>query len=65
VADDGNVNVDVSQEASLQMNSTPSAGAQTLVSLWQNNMIGIRAEREINWQKKRAQAVCYIDGVAY
>ncbi len=65
MADDGNVNVDVSQEASLQMNTTPSAGAQSLVSLWQNNLIGIRAEREINWQKRRAQAVAYIDGVGF
>ena len=65
LADDGNVTLDVSQEASLQMVTNPSAGAQSLVSLWQNNLIGLRAEREINWQKRRAAAVAYLDGVAY
>jgi HK97 family phage major capsid protein/HK97 family phage prohead protease len=65
VADEGGVRVDVSREASLQMSSTPSSGAQSLVSLWQNNDIGIRAERMVNGQKRRASAVTYIDGVFY
>lgn len=65
LADDGNITLDVSQEASVQMNSAPSAGAQSLVSLWQNNLVGLRAEREINWQRRRDQAVGYIDGVSY
>ena len=65
LADDGNVTIDVSQEASVQMNTAPSAGAQSLVSLWQNNLIGVRAEREINWKKRRAAAVAYVDGIAY
>jgi hypothetical protein len=47
------------------MNTAPSAGAQSLVSLWQNNLIGVRAEREINWKKRRAAAVAYVDGIAY
>ena len=64
-ADDGQVALDASQEASLQMSSTPSAGAQSLVSLWQNNLIGIRAERFMNWQRRRDAAVTYIDGVFY
>lgn len=63
LADDGDVVIDVSQEASLQMNSTPSAGAQSLVSLWQNNLIGVRAERFINWARRRNSAVVYIDAV--
>jgi hypothetical protein len=64
-ADDGQVMLDASQEASLQMSSTPSAGAQSLVSLWQNNLIGIRAERFMNWQRRRDAAVTYIDAVFY
>lgn len=62
-ADDGGVRLDASEQASLQMDSAPSAGAQTLVSLWQNNLVGIRAERMMNWQRKRDTAVYYIDAV--
>jgi len=62
-ADDGGVRLDASEQASLQMDSAPSAGAQSLVSLWQNNLVGIRAERFMNWQRKRDSAVYYIDSV--
>lgn len=53
LADDGGISIDMSQEASVQMNDAPSAGAQSLVSLWQNNLIGIRAEQYINWGARR------------
>lgn len=68
LADDGGVTLDVSREASLQMNSTPDnpvTATTTMVSLWQNNMVGLRAERFINWKRRRAAAVQYISGVAY
>jgi valyl-tRNA synthetase len=54
MADDGGVSLDMSMEASVQMDDAPSAGAQSLVSLWQNNLVGIRAERYINWSPRRA-----------
>ena len=65
VADDGQVVLDASNQASLQMNTAPADGAAELVSLWQNNLVGIRAERFINWSKRRAQAVQYIDQAKY
>jgi HK97 family phage major capsid protein len=65
VADDNEVMLDVSREASLQMVDNPQAGAQSLVSLWQNNLIGIRAERFIYWARRRPQSVVYIRQVAY
>jgi hypothetical protein len=34
-------------------------------ALWQHNMVGIRAERFINWKKRRAGAVQYIDSANY
>jgi hypothetical protein len=37
----------------------------SLVSLWQTNMLGLRAEREITWKLVRAAAVQYLSGVAY
>lgn len=65
MADDGETMLDVSREASLQMDSAPSAGAQAMVSLWQNNLIGIRAERYVYWQRRRDTAVYLIDLVTY
>ena len=53
-ADEGGVNIDVSREASLQMDSAPASPADAttvLVSLWQHNMVGLRAERFINWKR--------------
>lgn len=65
LADDGGVTLDVSREASLQMSDAPAGGPQQLVSLWQNNMVGLRAEREINWQRRRNASVAVLTAVAY
>lgn len=68
LADDGQVTLDASSEASLQMDSAPTnppVAATVMVSLWQMNMVGIRAERFINWTKRRPGAVQYITGAAY
>jgi HK97 family phage major capsid protein len=68
LADDGGVTLDVSREASLQMNSTPddpATASTVMVSLWQNNMVGLRAERYINWLRRRAEAVGIIEGAIY
>jgi hypothetical protein len=65
VADDGAVSIDVSQEASVQMDSAPGDGAQQSVSLFQANLIGLKAGREINWAVRRAQASAVITGVGY
>jgi HK97 family phage major capsid protein/HK97 family phage prohead protease len=61
-ADDGGVTIDVSREASLQMDSAPDApptATTVMTSLWQNNLVGLRAERFINWKKARAGCVQY------
>jgi HK97 family phage major capsid protein len=65
LADDGQVMLDVSREASLQMLTNPAGGAAQLVSLWQNNLVGIRAERFIYWAPRRAAAVYIVKQVAY
>jgi len=68
LADDGQVSVDISREASLQMDTAPDspATASTVtVSLWQHNMVAIRAERGLNWVRRRATAVQYIEGGLY
>jgi HK97 family phage major capsid protein/HK97 family phage prohead protease len=70
VADEGGVEIDMSREASVQMDDSPdpaeSVDADTvMVSLWQANLIGLRAERFINWKKARSTAVDRIHTVAY
>lgn len=68
IADDGQVTVDASTEASVQMSDAPTNDAstgtgQSLVSLWQTNSIGIRAERFVNWAVLRTGAVVLMDDV--
>lgn len=61
-ADDGGVTIDASTEASVQMDSAPDNPALAttiLTSLWQNNLVGLRAERFINWKKARTGCVQY------
>jgi len=61
-ADDGGVTIDVSTEASLQMDSAPAAtpdATTVLKSLWQFNLVGLRAERYINWKRGRTGGVQY------
>ena len=68
LADDGQVMLDSSNQAPLQMDSAPTdppTASTVMVSLWQMNLVGIRAERYINWAKRRAGAVQYIDQVKY
>ncbi|PWE57654.1 phage major capsid protein [Metarhizobium album] len=68
LADDGQVMLDASNQASLQMDSAPTnppVANTVMISLWQMNMVGIRAERYINWAKRRAGAVQYIDSAKY
>lgn len=55
LADDGDVGVAFSDQATIDM------GATTLVNLWQQNMTAIRAERHITWAKRRVVAAAYID----
>jgi HK97 family phage major capsid protein/HK97 family phage prohead protease len=67
-ADDGSVSIDVSREASVEMSSTPmspSDATTVLVSLWQNNLVGLRAERYINWKRGLDAAVAFVSGATY
>lgn len=68
IADDGQVTIDASNQASLQMESAPDSPATAstiMVSMFQQNMIAIRAERYINWVKRRSAAVQFIQNAKY
>lgn len=66
-ADDGGVEIDVSREATIQMDSAPMAPDATTVqtSLWQNNLVGLRAERFVNWKRVVMSGVKYVSGATY
>lgn len=66
VGDEGGIDLSMSTEASLQMDNSPdnpTTASTVLVSLWQRNLVGFRAERTINWARRRASAVAYLTGV--
>lgn len=65
LADDGSVTLDTSTEASIQMDSAPTTPPSPMVSFWQQNLLGIRAERFVYWQLLNASAVQVLTGVAY
>lgn len=68
--DDGDFTVDFSREASLQMDSAPTMNSTTptatsVVSMWQTNSVAFRVERRLNWMKRRASAVAWVDNTNY
>ena len=70
LADLGDVNVDFSREASVEMSDAPTINATngtgaSMVSLWQTNCVGFRAERTINWARRRAAGVAVLDSVLW
>lgn len=68
LADDGQVSIDVSREASIQMETSPDSpftASTVLTSLWQHNMTGLRAERMITWKKRRSTSVGFIQNGKY
>jgi hypothetical protein len=76
LADDGGVSIDLSTEASLEMaddptNATNDAASPPqpvetdMVSMFQTNSVAIRAEREINWRRRRSAAVAYLTAVGW
>ncbi|MBI4291312.1 MAG: phage major capsid protein [Betaproteobacteria bacterium] len=70
LADDGQVTIDASREASIEMLDNPTndaaAGTPTsMVSMFQTNSVAIKAVRFINWKKRRTTAVVFIRDGAY
>jgi len=68
-ADDGGVSIDVSREATLQMNDAPVNPADPATTVWtsmfQDNLTALRAERFINWKRATSNAVYYLTGAVY
>jgi HK97 family phage major capsid protein/HK97 family phage prohead protease len=70
LADDGVVTVEASDQASIEMVDTSSQSGisgtgASLVSLWQSGLVGLMANREITWKRRRTTAVQYLSPCAY
>jgi hypothetical protein len=64
-ASDDAVSVDVSREASVQLDSAPATPPTPLVSFWQQNLIGLKAEQFAYWMRARDKGVVLITGANY
>ena len=68
-ADEGGVRIDVSREAicsdGVRAYRHGRCDDRLLKSLWQRNLIGLRAERMITWIRARTAAVTYLTAAAY
>lgn len=72
LADLGDIEVSISTEASLEMSDTPTqdAGDATpvdteVVSLWQTDGVGFKVTRTVNWMRRRASAVAWMDNITW
>lgn len=65
LASDDSVTVDVSREASVQMDGAPATPPTPLVSFWQQNLIGLKAEQFAYWMRARDADVVLINAVDY
>lgn len=71
LADDGQVSVDASREASIELldnptnASTGATAATSVISMYQTHSIALRCTRFINWGKRYSTCVEYIKEAAY
>ena len=61
IADDGAIDVSISDATSLQMSDVQALGAQPLVSLFQTDAAVARVVREITWMRTRSTAAVYME----
>ncbi|MDX3929243.1 MAG: phage major capsid protein [Shinella sp.] len=72
LGDEGGVDIAMSTEASLEMvdNPTQDSGAAdpvetSVVSMFQTNSVAFRAERTLNWARRRPTAVAWMDNITW
>ncbi len=65
LADDGESELSVTTQATVQMETAPETGSTAQVSLWQNNLVGLRVERTVNWRRRHPNVVASLTGVTY
>jgi HK97 family phage major capsid protein len=65
LADPGIVEIVPTRQSAVQMSDTPTAGATTLTSLWQSNLVAVAAERWISWKRTSDTGVVVLSDVTY
>ena len=66
LADDGGVNIDASDQASIEMSDDPETDSgNVMVSMYQTNQVALRAERFINWARGRTSSVAVMGDVRW
>lgn len=67
LADDGEFDVMVSDQASIKMASDPNGAdsSAAYVSMFQSNQLALLVERYINWDRRRDEAVQFIQAAEY
>jgi hypothetical protein len=70
LAQDNGIEIDASDQVSLQMDDAPTMSSATptatsSVSMWQTNSVAFRAEHGIGWKRGRLSAVAYLTGVSW
>lgn len=65
LADDSGADISISNQASVFMDDGGSPSSTTVTSLWQENKMGIRAERFVNWALRRDDSTYYITSADY
>ena len=71
VADDGGVDIQISNETAIEMldnptnASTPTVTATAMVSMFQTQSWAIKAVRYVNWTKRRSAAAAFIQAANY
>jgi HK97 family phage major capsid protein len=70
-ADDGEVDVRMSSEASLQLDDAPtnasatSVTATSMVSMFQTNSVAFLAEKTVSWKRRRTEGVIWLQQVEW
>jgi hypothetical protein len=62
---DAGITFDVSEQATVQMSTTPDSPANAsteLVSLWQHDLLGILCTRYVHWARRRDGCCAYVSG---
>jgi hypothetical protein len=63
-ADSDLVTTDVVRNATLRMDDNPTSGSYQIISLWQNNLVAMRAERFFGAAVLRSDGIAVISGMA-
>lgn len=63
--DEGQANVSLARDASVQLSDTPASPATSTVSLFQANLLGLLGERWCGWSRIATSSVVVLDNISF